>query len=271
VNSRVIVADQIEEDKLRLQSEIQITVKGKIIGGPLPLVCLPLVATDKADLLKQADQLKQLNPDLLEWRIDGYQAVEDVAVCLADLQALKAAVNSIPLIFTCRIDKEGGFQFIAQDARLKLMIAAIQSGAVDLIDIELCNEPGFIDAVKQHTVPNDVKLILSYHNFDDTPEARFIHDKLVMAQQMGADVAKVAVMPKNYEDVLTLMAATLKARTGKVKTPIVTMAMGPEGGITRVAGGLFGSDITFAVGQKTSAPGQIPIAKLRQAMNVVYE
>jgi len=41
--------------------------------------------------------------------------------------------------------------------------------------------------------------------------------------------------------------------------------------VTRVAGGLFGSDLTFAIGQEASAPGQIPIADLRQAMSVLYE
>jgi 3-dehydroquinate dehydratase-1 len=87
---------------------------------------------------------------------------------------------------------------------------------------------------------------------------------------MGADIAKVAVMPKDYADVLTLLSATLKARKGAVKVPIVTMSMGSEGGITRLAGGLFGSDITFAIGKESSAPGQIPIGDLRKAMAVLY-
>jgi 3-dehydroquinate dehydratase-1 len=70
--------------------------------------------------------------------------------------------------------------------------------------------------------------------------------------------------------VLTLLGATLKARTGAVNVPIITMSMGAEGEITRVAGGLFGSDLTFAVGKEASAPGQIPIKDLRQAMSVLY-
>ena len=88
---------------------------------------------------------------------------------------------------------------------------------------------------------------------------------------MGADIAKVAVMPKNYKDVLILLNATLKARTEHLEIPIITMSMGPEGGVTRLAGGLFGSDLTFAIGKEASAPGQIPIGDLRQAMSVLYE
>jgi 3-dehydroquinate dehydratase-1 len=51
---------------------------------------------------------------------------------------------------------------------------------------------------------------------------------------------------------------------------MVTMSMAREGVVTRMAGGLFGSDITFALGQASTAPGQIPIGDLRQAMALLY-
>lgn len=256
---------------MRLQSRTKVKVRDKVIGGPDPLICLPLVAKEKADLLTQANTLKQLVPDLFEWRIDAYNSVGDPDECLEALKELKVAIEPIPMILTCRIHAEGGFQEISQEARLKLVVAAIEAGGVDLVDIEMCNEPAFIETVKNAAKANDTRLILSYHNFSDTPEESFIHDKLVQAQDLGADIAKVAVMPKNYADVLTLLGATLKARTGVVDVPIVTMSMGPEGGVTRLAGGLFGSDITFAIGKETSAPGQIPIDDLRRAMSVLYE
>ncbi|MCG6910116.1 MAG: type I 3-dehydroquinate dehydratase [Deltaproteobacteria bacterium] len=255
---------------MRLQSEIKVTVKDKVIGGPKPLVCLPLVARETSELLEQTESLKRLAPDLLEWRIDGFAAVSNVSVCLAALKELQAAIGNIPLIFTCRIHAEGGLQALPQKVRLELVTAAIASGGLDIVDIELCNEPAFIESVKQTARENGSKLVLSYHNFTDTPEAGVIHDKLLQAQDAGADIAKVAVTPKNYADVLVLLSATYEARTGAVNVPIVTMSMGPEGGVTRVAGGLFGSDITFAVGKESSAPGQIPIEDLRKAMAVLY-
>ena len=67
-----------------------------------------------------------------------------------------------------------------------------------------------------------------------------------------------------------LLSATLKARTEALEIPIVTMSMGAEGVVTRLAGGLFGNDITFAIGKNASAPGQIPIGELRRAMAVLY-
>ena len=256
---------------MRIQSENKVIVNDRVFGGPVPLICLPLVAKDLSALLQQASELAHLSPDSLEWRIDGYDQVQDTSACLEALHALKEAMESIPLIFTCRIHAEGGFQEISQEVRLALITAAVASGEVEIVDVEMSNEPAFIEEIKKAVRTSDTKLIFSYHNFDETPDENVMVDMLISAQEMGADIVKLAVMPKDYADVLKLLGATLKARTGVVKVPIITMSMGPEGAVTRVAGGLFGSDLTFAIGKEASAPGQIPIADLRQAMSVLYE
>ena len=107
---------------MRLQSEKKVTVKNKVLGGPIPLICLPLVAKDRSALLQQTAELTQLNPDFLEWRIDGYDQVTDIDACLEALQTLKTAMGSIPLIFTCRIHVEGGIKEISQETRLQLIL-----------------------------------------------------------------------------------------------------------------------------------------------------
>jgi 3-dehydroquinate dehydratase-1 len=144
------------------------------------------------------------------------------------------------------------------------------SGNIDLVDVELCSGLPFIEAVKKGARENRVKLILSYHNFNDTPGESYIYSKLVEGQLAGADISKLAVMPKSFADVLTLLNATNRARNERVEIPIVTMSMGPQGAISRLAGGLFGSDITFGVGRQASAPGQIPIKELREGMNILF-
>jgi 3-dehydroquinate dehydratase-1 len=255
---------------MRQQSKVKVIVRGRAIGGPLPLICLPLVAKNSDSLLRQANELICMQPDLLEWRIDDYQKVTAVTDCLAVLEELRTVIADIPLIFTCRIDREGGLQKIPQEKRLELINAAMASGKVDIVDIELCNEKDFIETVRKKAAVNGVKLILSHHNFSATPTAEFIYTTLVKAQEMGADIAKLAAMPNDYADVLTLMSATNKARNEVVEVPMVTISMGPQGKITRLAGGLFGSDITFAVGTESSAPGQLPINELRTGMALLY-
>lgn len=255
---------------MRQQSKKQLRIKNVVIGGAHPLVCLPLVAATQEELMDQAALLVELAPDLVEWRIDGFTEVEDIAKSLAALDALRSILGEIPLIFTCRIDQEGGMRKISPEKRLELIVAAIESGNIDLIDIELCNGREFIDAVKMHTQARRVALILSYHNFKETPAETFIYDKLLAAYEAGADIPKLAVMPKDYADVLVLLSATNRARNSAIDAPLVTMSMGEQGAVTRLAGGLFGSDITFAVGKASSAPGQIPIAELRSGMAALF-
>ena len=255
---------------MRQQSELQVTVRGATIGGPRPLICLPLVGDTRAKVLQEAEELVTLHPDLLEWRIDAYDDVENREDCLSLLKEIRGVIGETPLIFTCRIDLEGGIKKISRENRLELSTAAMKSGDVDLIDIELCNDNEFIAIIKKQAKQSGVSLILSYHNFKETPSEAFIYSKLVEAQKAGAEISKVAVMPKNYSDVLTLLSATNKARNETVRGPIVTMSMGPEGAVSRLAGGLFGSDITFAIGMQASAPGQIPIKELKKGMDLLY-
>lgn len=255
---------------MRLQSKNKVTVRQTVIGGPKVLICLPLMAETKTGLLRQAQEAISMKPDLVEWRVDAYEGVESTASSLEVLEDLRRQIGSIPLIFTCRIYSEGGVKKIAQADRLDLIKAAVQSGHVDIVDVEMCNEPAFMEAVRTQSKDCGAKVIFSYHDFQSTPEEDFIYDKLKQAQAMGADIAKLAVMPKGYDDVLRLLNATLRARTKGVQIPMVTMAMGDRGGVTRIAGGLFGSDITFAFDKDASAPGQIPIERLRGAMDVVY-
>ena len=255
---------------MRLQSKTQISVRDTVIGGPNPLVCIPVVAADTKALLEQVEILKPLSPDIVEWRVDSYQGIGDIATCLTATDTMRKAIGDIPLIFTCRIEAEGGMQPLSQEARLAIIKAAIGSGKIDIVDIELMNGEDFIEAVRTAAQANGVKLILSYHDFKKTPAEDLILSKLEQAQTLGADIAKVATMPTCMADVLTLLQATLKARTEVLTVPIVTMAMAKEGVITRMAGGLFGADITFAIGQASSAPGQIPIGDLRQAMSLLY-
>ena len=250
---------------MRLQSKKTLAIRDKILGGSTPLICLPLVAIDPTSLIQQAKDILVSKPDVLEWRVDKFHAVRDPEAVLHAMRSLRETIGNIPLIFTCRVIHEGGFQEIDPNDRLALIEKIAASGLADLIDTEISNDEIMIETAKNVCLRTGAKLILSYHNFEETPDEDFIVEKLMVAKKLGADVAKVAVMPKNYKDVLTLLSATLRARTELLDIPIITMSMGGEGAITRIAGGLFGSDLTFAIGQASSAPGQIPIGDLRKA------
>ncbi|MNI90534.1 3-dehydroquinate dehydratase [compost metagenome] len=52
--------------------------------------------------------------------------------------------------------------------------------------------------------------------------------------------------------------------------PIITMSMAGKGMISRLAGELFGSALTFGSAKKASAPGQLPVAELRGLLELMH-
>lgn len=255
---------------MRLESRKKIDIRGAVIGAARPLICLPMVAGDSQDLLAEAAGLVRLGPDLLEWRFDAYAGAADPESTTDLLPRLRAVIGNLPLIFTCRCPEEGGQGELSAEIRLAQVQAALASDLVDLVDVEMCNEAVFIDAVREAARAAGVQLILSHHDFNATPAEGKIIATLTKAQRLGAQIAKLAVMPRDEADVLTLLTATLKARQAHLEIPMITIAMAHLGLVSRVAGGCFGSDVTFASGAAASAPGQIPIAALRQAMAPLY-
>ena len=91
-------------------------------------------------------------------------------------------------------------------------------------------------------------------------------DTLTGMADAGADIAKLAVMPRCAADAARLLEATARAADTRPDTPLITMSMGPLGAVTRFCGGAFGSCATFGVtsGTSASAPGQ-PSADLLKA------
>ncbi|AYE61193.1 3-dehydroquinate dehydratase [Lactobacillus helveticus] len=105
---------------------------------------------------------------------------------------------------------------------------------------------------------------MSNHDFEKVPAKDVIEFLLKKMAEMGADVPKLGCMPHTAEDVLTLLTATNEVRH-EIDNPLITMAMGDIGRVTRVAGQVFGSSLSFGAVGKTSAPGQLSIDDLRNA------
>jgi 3-dehydroquinate dehydratase-1 len=136
-----------------------------------------------------------------------------------------------------------------------------------LIDYELSNRPEDIDALRAVSKDNGIGLILSYHDFQATPDAAALDGKFAAAAALGADVGKVAVMPGGERDVLELLAATSRARE-VLSIPLIGLSMGGVGSLSRIMGWAYGSAATFAVGKSSSAPGQIAVEDLRAALAI---
>jgi 3-dehydroquinate dehydratase-1 len=246
-----------------------IDARGRKLGGETPLICTPLVGRSCERVLAEAASVVTKKPDIIEWRVDFFEAIGETAAVLEGARSLRAAVGELPIIFTRRSIKEGGEPIaIDDDDVVRLYDAVGASGLVDFIDFEMSNDARHVRRVREAARAHGTRLILSYHNFGYTPGRDFLVQRFLEAERLGGDVAKVAVMPRDRMDVLTLLAATAEA-DAKGRIPLISMAMGPLGSVTRMIGGLFGSSLSFAVGETASAPGQIPIADLSAVYDII--
>lgn len=249
-----------------------IEVRGKIIGGcKLPLICTPLIGKNQTMVLDELTGILDKGPDLIEWRVDFFEDIADVQEVLHTAAQIRQAAGDIPVLFTIRSAKEGGQSIaLSEEQVVELYTAVCRSKSIDLIDFELSNPPEQILNLRKIASENAVKLILSYHNFEFTPSSESISLKFREAERLGADIAKVAVMPKKLEDVLILLSLTLEAQN-YLQIPVISIAMGEYGSLTRMFGWVFGSAVTFAVGENSSAPGQVPIEDLKTVLAVTQK
>lgn len=244
-----------------------VKVRNIVLGEGLPKIAVPNVGVTKEEILASAKEIAAAKPDIMEWRIDYYEAgIKDNEKLIATAKALRDVVGELPILVTFRTKNEGGVLELGEDEYLDLVATVVSNRLGDAVDIELFHDEERVkDLVKQAHNYN-VVVIMSNHDFEKVPAKDVIEFRLKKMAELGADVPKLACMPHSADDVLTLLSATNDARKA-LSTPIITMAMADLGKVSRIAGQVFGSCLSFGAVGKTSAPGQLSIEDLRNAEN----
>lgn len=242
-----------------------------VLGEGVPKICVPIVGVTKEDILKEAEAITKLPADIVEWRIDCFENVFDFAALETVLKDLRKVLGELPLLMTFRTSKEGGEKAVEADVYTDINIKAAETGLVDAVDVEVFTGDEVVKKIIEGAHAAGVKVIASNHDFDKTPDKDDIVGRLCKMQELGADVPKIAVMPRSKKDVLTLLAATEEMTTEHADRPIITMSMAGQGVISRLAGEVFGSALTFGAAAKASAPGQMGVEDLKQMLTLLHE
>ncbi len=145
-----------------------------------------------------------------------------------------------------------------------------QAHAADIIDVEAFSLSEPVEVIK-NLHRQGALVILSHHDFHATPENTVMEDLLAKMAALDGDIVKLAVMPSTFGDTLRLIEAADNFRRTYPGMPLVAIAMGKDGALSRITGECFGSCITFASGNASSAPGQLPVAKMKAAIDLIHE
>ncbi len=159
---------------------------------------------------------------------------------------LKRLLNDRPcqVVATCRRPADGGKWMLTEDDRRTLLRTAIADQA-DYVDLEW-------DVAGEIPRYGKTKRIVSYHNFDETPEhIEDIHEKLC---GLDPDIVKIATMANNPLDNMRVLRLSRDS-----DVPTVAFCMGEMGLPSRVLCGRFGAPMTYATfhEDRQMAPGQL--------------
>lgn len=244
-----------------------VTVSGVTFGQGRPKIIVPLVGNTEQEILQAASQAKELDCDVIEWRIDFYESVETPSA-VAALSHKVAEAATKPVLVTFRTAKEGGVLPISDQLYFEIYKEVLTNGHADLMDVELFMPEKEVQDLIALAHEKGVKIIMCNHDFDATPEKDEIVRRLSLMEERNADICKIAVMPQSNSDVLTLLTATTEMYA-KATRPLITMSMGALGMVSRVSGEVFGSSATFGAAAKASAPGQVPVSELRKILSTL--
>jgi 3-dehydroquinate dehydratase/shikimate dehydrogenase len=205
------------------------------------LLCETVTGGTMAELLAARDAAT--DADLVELRLDG---VSDVDV----VQALHG--RSRPAIVTCRPAWEGGRFDGGEDARLRILSEALQSGA-EHVDVEWralkgAGGSGAFDGLMN---PGERRVLVSSHDFSGIPDD--LPGQVRAMRATGAALIKIAVTPGRLSE-------TLPLRHVASRGDAVVIGMGDAGMPTRLLATRFQSRWTY--GGRGVAPGQVPTVRM---------
>lgn len=84
---------------------------GRGEGTHSPSICTPLVGKDRKELLTELAEILLKKPDIIEWRLDFYEEIQDINSVLSAAKDIYENGERTPILLTVRSQKEGGSLF----------------------------------------------------------------------------------------------------------------------------------------------------------------
>ncbi len=243
-------------------------IKRCTFGKGKPVICISTTSSSEEAILKEVKSYIEDGAQMIEFRCDYFEGINDIKEIEALLEKMAAYVDKSILLFTIRTKNQGGCAELAPDYIDELTMLAAKNKAVDMVDIEYYETKDATSKIR--ALRNEgVKVIASHHDFNKTPDDKTIDKMLREINSGGADIVKLALMPRNMHDVLRLSDCAIRFKEEYKDQPIAIISMGKFGMILRICAEAISSCLTFAAGKSASAPGQIDYEELKQMVELI--
>jgi len=248
-----------------------VKIRDVVIGEGRVKTIVPITGTTADEAMAQARVIGgSAQTDVVEFRVDFLDIALDGGKLAALGPKVAAQLNGKPLIVTFRTKAEGGNKTIADADYGALYKTLLKAQFADLIDVEMFRSEAVVRRLVAGAHQVGAFIVMSNHDFSGTPPAAELLARLRRQQELGADVLKLAMMPRDPSDVLELLRATWEMASRYAERPMMTMSMGGTGVVSRLAGEIFGSAMCFGMIGRASAPGQVEVERLAAVLDIVH-
>lgn len=240
------------------------------IGSGKPKICVELTGATESELLYQAKQAAASPAEIIEWRADIFENRTKTESVLRLLKSIRMSIGSKAFMFTFRTEDEGGDVHVRDEEYISIVKLAIDSRLIDLVDIECCvseyRATELINYAHQHNLP----VVGTNNAFLKVLTVGEMDFRVRYMQKLGADIARIGVLPTTKKDVYRLLLATHDL-CEDLDFPIAVIGYGEAGKYTRVLGELFGSSLTRGVLSGVQAEGEIDVYRLASLIDNLNE
>jgi len=152
----------------------------------------------------------------------------------------------VNVIVTCRPNGQ-----MTEEQRLLLLCKSISLGA-HYVDVEIESGTAFISELRNFAVKNNCKLIVSYHNFEKTPDLTELEKIAEKCHSEKSDIVKIACLINEADDILSIKSLYSKNH------PVIALGMGEKGAVTRMNACEWGAPFSYVTADSDTptAPGQ---------------
>lgn len=207
------------------------------------MICLVIRGPTYHDVIGQIEKAIPV-ADMIELNLDKWEKWD-----LDFLRRLRTQYK-VAMLFTLRQKEQGGDYSQSEEKRLE-DLEALATLLPEYLDVEDSVPKEFVNKLRQKHP--QIKLLLSHHNFTETPLN--LDALLSNMKRTKATIYKIACKANSSIDAMRMLSFLKKHN----QEPLVGISMGEHGEATRVAGKLFGSQITYAMVEEgiSTAPGQL--------------
>ncbi|KAJ0080614.1 hypothetical protein Patl1_23432 [Pistacia atlantica] len=229
-------------------SDLQTSTSG--VPSSPTLLCTPLMGTTVDQMFIEMRKAKEIGADIVEIRLDclrNFNPRQDLEILIKQ--------SPLPALVTYRPIWEGGQYEGDENKRQDALRLAMELGA-SYIDVELEVAHDFNMSISGKK-PDNFKVIVSSHNFHNTPSAEAIGNLVARIQATGADIVKIATTALDITDCARIFQIMVHSQI-----PTIGIVMGERGLISRLLSPKYGGYLTYGALEAgaISAPGQ-PTAK----------